>query len=36
MADTVYVEPYAEASRAVADAIDDLVSRSVARQSPEG
>jgi integrase len=36
MADTVYVEPYAEASRAVADAIDDLVSRSVARQSLEG
>ena len=36
MADTVYVEQYAEASRAVADAIDDLVSRSVAPQSREG
>ena len=35
MADTVYVEQYAEASRAVADAIDELVTRSTARRSPE-
>jgi hypothetical protein len=35
MADTVCVEQHADASRAVADAIDELITRSVARRSPE-
>lgn len=36
MMDTVYVEVYPEASRAVADAIDDVVRRSVSPESAEG
>lgn len=33
MMDTVYVEVYPEASRAVADAIDEVVRRSVSSES---
>jgi hypothetical protein len=36
MMDTVDVEVYPEASRAVADAIDEVVRRSVSSESAEG
>lgn len=36
MMDTVHVEIYPEASRAVADAIDEVVRRSVTSESAEG